>query len=67
MSINISYSVKTYNNEGSKENETCNFTAGGFNWGGGSGFGIQNLQRHNRYLLSEKSEDIILLIATLQV
>lgn len=31
MSMNISYSVKTYNNEGSLENKTCNFSAGGFN------------------------------------
>lgn len=31
VGMNIPYSVKTYNNEGSKENKTYNFSAGGFN------------------------------------
>ena len=31
MIMNIPYSVKTYNNEQSKENKTCDFSAGGFN------------------------------------
>lgn len=31
MCMNISYSVKTCNNEGNTENEKFNFSAGGFN------------------------------------